>query len=70
MIVVDALPGVTESSRRTWAAYTLHLGLRLPGARPHDELELRRWLAQLARTNIGLVELEPGTPLTAMVARP
>jgi SAM-dependent methyltransferase len=53
VIVVDAYPSAGSAAERRHAAYALHLGLRLPGAYPHREHDVRRWL-----TDIGFARLE------------
>lgn len=43
LVIVDALPSETEE--RVRAGYALHLALRIEGAYPHAESDVRSWLA-------------------------
>jgi SAM-dependent methyltransferase len=70
LIIVDVLAGDDPDHRRLLAAYALRLGLRLPGARPHPEPDLRAWLLGLGFSRCDRLALGDDIPLTAaLVAR-
>jgi SAM-dependent methyltransferase len=60
LVIVDMLAG--SATNRAHAAYALHLALRVPGAYPHLEPELRAWLAEAGLAHVERVGLVDGAP--------
>jgi SAM-dependent methyltransferase len=70
VVIVDAFPSLDGDGTTRHAAYALHLGLRVPGAYPHLESTVRRWLAERAFDEVERVPLEDEPVLmAALVAR-
>lgn len=65
VVVVDAFPSADHGAERRHAAYALHLGLRLPGAYPHREHDVRRWLKDLGLARVERLPLEEEPALLA-----
>jgi 3-hydroxy-5-methyl-1-naphthoate 3-O-methyltransferase len=69
LVVVDALSDGTAAQERVRASYALGLALRLPGATPHREADLCRWIADAGLSGFTRVPLARGVPgLAALVA--
>ena len=69
MVIVDMLDGADDAAR-VHAAYALHLGMRVPGAFPHHEGDLRAWLAAAGLQSVERVMFaEPFPSLGALVGR-
>jgi SAM-dependent methyltransferase len=63
LVVVDMLSERGEEPAH--AAYALHLAMRVPGAYPHLEPELRGWLAAAGFGRVERVGLDDDAPLVA-----
>jgi SAM-dependent methyltransferase len=69
LVIVDMLDGADDADR-VHASYALHLGMRVPGAFPHHEGDLRAWLAAAGLPRIERVMFaEPFPSLGALIAR-
>jgi SAM-dependent methyltransferase len=60
LVIVDML--ADETTNRAHAAYALHLALRMPGAYPHLESELRAWLGAAGLVPVERLTLVDGAP--------
>ena len=69
VVIVDMLDGSGDADR-VHAAYALHLALRVPGAFPHHERDLRAWLAEAGLARVERISfVDPFPTLGALVAR-
>lgn len=67
LAIVDVIGDGTEDTARFVASYALHLALRVPGARPHPESDLRRWLGECGLSRIQLIYLDDSIPSLALL---
>jgi SAM-dependent methyltransferase len=66
LVIVDVLSRAGDEPG--YAAYALHLGMRVRGAFPHHEPELRAWLAAAGFPTIERLALVAGAPFGALIA--